>query len=188
MAESGRPEPARGRARRLARRRGRERENLRAALAWSGEGETGLRLAAALAPFWIAHGLIGEGRRSLAAVLAGSGEPSVGRARALSVAGFLAAAGRRSRGRRARVPREPGAVARRRGVVPRVALNVLGTVPAIATGGTRPAAVRRGARARPAGPLVAGGARAREPRRPCQLEGRHAEAVRAPRAGRRHRA
>lgn len=71
---------------------GHERENLRAALAWAGGGgdvETGLRLAAGLAPFWIAHGLIDEGKRSLAAVLAASRGPSLGRARALAAAGFL---------------------------------------------------------------------------------------------------
>jgi tetratricopeptide (TPR) repeat protein len=70
---------------------GRERENLRAALAWTGTGgevETGLRLAAAIAPFWVAHGLLDEGKRSLAALLAGS-PPSPGRARALAAAGFL---------------------------------------------------------------------------------------------------
>ena len=69
---------------------GRERENLRAALAWSGDAERGLRLAAALAPFWIAHGLIGEGRRTLAAALTRAPATSVGRTRALAVAGFLA--------------------------------------------------------------------------------------------------
>ena len=71
----------------------RERENLRAALAWSsGEGgdlETGLRLAASLVPFWIAHGLTGEGMRFLAAILARPGEAGAGRSRALSLAGFL---------------------------------------------------------------------------------------------------
>jgi predicted ATPase/DNA-binding SARP family transcriptional activator len=69
-----------------------ERENLRAALAWtggSGDLETALRMAAGLAPFWIAHGLIDEGRRSLGAVLADPREPGIGRARALAVAGFL---------------------------------------------------------------------------------------------------
>jgi non-specific serine/threonine protein kinase len=64
---------------------GRERENLRAALAWS-DDESGLRLAAAMAPYWIARGLTDEGKRSLAAVLAGSGS---GRAPALAVAGIL---------------------------------------------------------------------------------------------------
>ncbi|MEA2478919.1 MAG: hypothetical protein QOJ07_841, partial [Thermoleophilaceae bacterium] len=67
---------------------GRERENLRAALTWA-DAETGLRLGAAVAPFWIAHGLIDEGKRSLAAVLGTSHEPSLGRARALSLAGLL---------------------------------------------------------------------------------------------------
>jgi predicted ATPase/DNA-binding SARP family transcriptional activator len=73
-------------------RAGRERENLRAALAWAGAGgdvETGLRLAAGLAPFWTAHGLLDEGKRSVAAVLAASGEQSPGRGRALAVSGFL---------------------------------------------------------------------------------------------------
>ena len=71
---------------------GRERENVRAALRWaaeSGHGQSGLRLAAGLAPFWIAHGLIDEGKRSLAAVLAASHEPSRGRARALAAAGII---------------------------------------------------------------------------------------------------
>ena len=52
----------------------RDRENLRGALAWAGAGgdvETALRLAAGLAPFWVAHGLIDEGKRTLAALLAG---------------------------------------------------------------------------------------------------------------------
>jgi non-specific serine/threonine protein kinase len=73
-------------------RAGDERENLRAALAWTGAGgepETGLRLAAGMAPFWIAHGLIDEGKRSLATVLARSREPSLGRSRALAAAGLL---------------------------------------------------------------------------------------------------
>jgi non-specific serine/threonine protein kinase len=51
--------------------------------------ESALRLAAGLAPFWIAHGLIDEGKRSLAAALADPREPSIGRARALALAGFL---------------------------------------------------------------------------------------------------
>jgi predicted ATPase/DNA-binding SARP family transcriptional activator len=67
----------------------RERENLRAALVSAPDGETRLRLAAALAPFWTAHGLLDEGKRSLAAALAGSDAASLGRARALSAAGFL---------------------------------------------------------------------------------------------------
>jgi tetratricopeptide (TPR) repeat protein len=69
-----------------------ERENMRAALAWTGMGgdaETGLRLAAGLAPFWLDHGLIDEGKRALAALLTVASEPSLGRARALAVAGVL---------------------------------------------------------------------------------------------------
>ena len=114
MAEEGGPNRRGAERAAWLDRVGRERENLRAALAWAGAGgdvETALRLAAGLAPFWIAHGLIDEGKRSLAAVLAGSREPSVGRARALAVAGLPRHAGRRSRGRRARLPREPDAVA-----------------------------------------------------------------------------
>ena len=92
MAEEGGPNRRGAERAAWLDRVGRERENLRAALAWAGAGgdvETALRLAAGLAPFWIAHGLIDEGKRSLAAVLAGPREPSLGRARALSVAGFL---------------------------------------------------------------------------------------------------
>ena len=73
MAEEGGPNRRGAERAAWLDRVGRERENLRAALAWAGAGgdvETGLRLAAGLAPFWIAHGLIDEGRRSLAAVLA----------------------------------------------------------------------------------------------------------------------
>jgi predicted ATPase/DNA-binding SARP family transcriptional activator len=100
---------------------GRERENLRAALAWAGtegEVETSLRLAAGMAPFWVAHGLIDEGKRSLATTLARARDPSLGRARARG-RGAPAAAGRRSRGGRAGLPREPDAVAGGRGVVHR---------------------------------------------------------------------
>jgi predicted ATPase/DNA-binding SARP family transcriptional activator len=75
-------------------RQDRERENVRAALAWSagerGEVETGLRLAGSVVPFWLAHGLIGEGVRALAAALARATEPSLGRSRALAVLGMLA--------------------------------------------------------------------------------------------------
>ena len=71
---------------------GRERENLRAALAWgafeAGDVETGLRSAAALLPFWTAHALYDEGRRFLAALLSRSHESSVGpRGRSRSQAG-----------------------------------------------------------------------------------------------------
>jgi predicted ATPase/DNA-binding SARP family transcriptional activator len=68
---------------------GEERENLRAALAWGGDAEISLRLAAAMAPFWVAHGLIDEGKRSLAAVLDRAREPSLGRAPALAAQGLL---------------------------------------------------------------------------------------------------
>ena len=72
---------------------GDERENLRAALAWSadvhGDAETGLRIAAALQPFWTAHALHAEGQRVLGALLSRSEEPTVGRARALAVVGWI---------------------------------------------------------------------------------------------------
>jgi predicted ATPase/DNA-binding SARP family transcriptional activator len=64
---------------------GRERANLRAALA-GGDAETGLRLAAALGPFWVSHGLSEEGKRSLTAVLGAAGG---GRAPALAILGLL---------------------------------------------------------------------------------------------------
>ncbi|HEX6023226.1 MAG TPA: BTAD domain-containing putative transcriptional regulator [Solirubrobacter sp.] len=107
-----------------------ERENLRAALAWAGAGgdvETGLRLAAALAPFWMAHGLIEEGKRSLTALLAGPREPSLGRTRALSAAGlFIVIEGDLERGER--VCRESLMLSRPGEEWYRsVALNVLGT-------------------------------------------------------------
>jgi predicted ATPase/DNA-binding SARP family transcriptional activator len=92
MAEEGGPNRRGAERAAWLDRVGRERENLRAALAWtggSGDLETALRMAAGLGPFWIAHGLIDEGRRSLAAVLADPREPGIGRARALAVAGFL---------------------------------------------------------------------------------------------------
>jgi predicted ATPase/DNA-binding SARP family transcriptional activator len=70
-----------------------ERENLYAALTWSaseaGDPETGQRIAAALQPYWTAHGLYDEGRRFLAALRSRSREPTLGRARALAVAGWL---------------------------------------------------------------------------------------------------
>jgi predicted ATPase/DNA-binding SARP family transcriptional activator len=75
-------------------RMGRERENLRAAVAWGareqGGNETALRIAAALQPFWTSHGLLGEGRRSLDLLLASAREQTVGRARALAAAGWFA--------------------------------------------------------------------------------------------------
>ena len=65
----------------------RERENVRAALAWcageGGDAETGLRLAGSAMPYWLAHGLIAEGPRALSAALARTSraEPSGARAR-----------------------------------------------------------------------------------------------------------
>jgi non-specific serine/threonine protein kinase len=73
---------------------GEERENLHAALTWcasaDGDPETGQRIAAALQPYWTAHGLYDEGRRFLAALRSRSREPTAGRARALAVAGWIA--------------------------------------------------------------------------------------------------
>ena len=68
----------------------RERENVRGALAWRGDAETGLRLAGSLLAFWLDHGLIGEGIDALAAALGRTSEPSLGRSRALAVSGILA--------------------------------------------------------------------------------------------------
>jgi predicted ATPase/DNA-binding SARP family transcriptional activator len=88
MAEEGGPNRRGADRRAWLDRVGRERENLRAALAGS-DPDTGLRLAAALAPFWIAHGLLDEGKSSLAAVLARAPAPGRDRMHALAVAGFL---------------------------------------------------------------------------------------------------
>jgi predicted ATPase len=73
-----------------------ERDNLRAALAWSmaGAGEAGLRLACALGWFWEHRGEFGEGRDWLAQALAQSAAGGPGRdqrrAKALMWAGTLA--------------------------------------------------------------------------------------------------
>ena len=145
MAEAGGPNRRGAERAAWLDRVGRERENLRAALAWSGAGgdvETGLRLAAGLAPFWIAHGLIDEGKRSLATVLADAREPSPGRARALSVAGVLRMLDGDVEAGRARLPREPDALVRaaRSGTAPSPQrARYRGPLPRRAGGGATPA-------------------------------------------------
>ena len=71
-----------------------ERDNLRAALAWSfeaGEMGLGLRLAASLWEFWWVRGYLAEGRRWLdEALVRGASEPPEIRARALHAAASLA--------------------------------------------------------------------------------------------------
>jgi non-specific serine/threonine protein kinase len=59
-----------------------ERDNMWAALAWileRGDAETGLRLAAALAPYWEGRGSLSEGRRWLDAALSAAHDGSVSR-------------------------------------------------------------------------------------------------------------
>jgi tetratricopeptide (TPR) repeat protein len=72
----------------------REHDNMRAALEWASrhqQAETALRLAAALASFWLLRGHLSEGRRWLDLALASSGGvPPALRARALHAAGQLA--------------------------------------------------------------------------------------------------
>ncbi len=51
-----------------------EQDNLRAALAWSGSREVGVRLAGALCKFWEIRGEATEGRRRLNAALDGAGD------------------------------------------------------------------------------------------------------------------
>jgi predicted ATPase/DNA-binding SARP family transcriptional activator len=72
----------------------REHDNVGAALTWAleaGAGETALRLAAALRPYWEVRGHLGEGRRWLAAALAAeAGAPAALRAKAVGVSGTLA--------------------------------------------------------------------------------------------------
>lgn len=74
--------------------RERERGNLRAALRWSlasADLESCLRLAVALAPFWLERGYWAEGREALEATLSLSGDTSQAlRARALHQAATLA--------------------------------------------------------------------------------------------------
>jgi predicted ATPase/DNA-binding CsgD family transcriptional regulator len=72
-----------------------EHDNLRASLSWTladrGGEESGVRLAAALWPFWLARGYLSEGRGWLeSAVSRGGGAPARARAKALSGAGWLA--------------------------------------------------------------------------------------------------
>ena len=94
-----------------------EHDNLRAALSWArarAQGEEGLQLAAALAPFWEFRGHIAEGRRRLEEMLAAfQGSPRV-RARALNAAGILVLRARRAPGGAGPVPGIPGAAARAR--------------------------------------------------------------------------
>jgi tetratricopeptide (TPR) repeat protein len=77
-------------------RLGADYDNLRAALAWSqasaDSAEMGLRLAAALWPFWRLGGQLSEGREQLTRMLAhaDASAPSAAHARALFALGFLA--------------------------------------------------------------------------------------------------
>jgi predicted ATPase/DNA-binding SARP family transcriptional activator len=76
-------------------RLGREHDNLRAALVWSGaqgQEEAGLRLCGALGRFWEVRGYLGEGREHLAGLLAlpGAEGRTSARAKALFWAGLLA--------------------------------------------------------------------------------------------------
>ncbi len=69
-----------------------ERDNIRAALAWTertGDRETGLRLAGALSQFWYLRGGFQEGRRWLEATLAGDATATTARAWALWGLGLL---------------------------------------------------------------------------------------------------
>jgi len=70
-----------------------EKDNLRAALRYSvdGDSEDPLRLASVLWAFWLARGYLGEGRRWLELALAkGGSAPATVRAKALNGAGVLA--------------------------------------------------------------------------------------------------
>ncbi|MDI9937616.1 protein kinase [Rhodococcus sp. IEGM 1351] len=75
-------------------RLGREESNLREALEFSATDDpgTGLRIAAALFPFWLSQGWFGEGRHHLDRLLAHDpGRPTVERAKALYADSALAA-------------------------------------------------------------------------------------------------
>ena len=97
LAEEAAPELAGPEQLGWAARLERERDNLRAALAWAGaagEAATGRRLAGALWRFWAVRGPLSEGRRWLREALAleggGGGAELSGRAQALAGAAFLA--------------------------------------------------------------------------------------------------
>ncbi len=121
----------------------RERENLRAALAWGaderGDAETALRTAAALQPFWTAHALYAEGQRVFTA-LALALERADRRARAaLAVAGWIS-------GIEGDVDATERACTESLALLPAgeewyqaVCLNLLGTMARSAAGWTRPA-------------------------------------------------
>jgi non-specific serine/threonine protein kinase len=72
----------------------REHDNLRSALdhaTGAGDATLGLRIGAALWPFWDVRGLYREGERRLQALLERAPEPSVERGRALSAQGWMVA-------------------------------------------------------------------------------------------------
>jgi predicted ATPase/DNA-binding CsgD family transcriptional regulator len=77
-----------------------EHDNIRAALEWAlatpGAGRTALRLAGALAWFWLTRGYTSEGRRWLDRTLAADQEPTSARLKALNGAAWLAHAQRDS--------------------------------------------------------------------------------------------
>ena len=94
VAERAEPEIQGRRQARVLQQLAVEHENLRAALNWasrSGEGETLVRLAAALWRFWYARGHLTEGRGWLAKALVVEGLDDDPRARALRGASVLAA-------------------------------------------------------------------------------------------------
>jgi len=94
LAERAEPELQGRRQARFLKQLSREHDNLRAALDWAsdaGEGETLVRLAAALWRFWFAGGHLTEGRRWLGRALLVEGLPEEARARALRGAAVLAA-------------------------------------------------------------------------------------------------